>query len=153
MGKRGPKPSPGSVRWMRGEYRGEQPRYDTSGMVPPEQIQQRPAAMKFWEDHAPALIEDGRLNPLNVANFVMLCQYRADEEDHLAVVNAEGSIITTPRGVAAHPATVLLERARRSFLRMSQEFGLTPASYARLPASKNTAAGTAEEALLRTFTG
>jgi P27 family predicted phage terminase small subunit len=115
---------------------------------------QRPLALNCWTKHAAALLEDGRLTAQSVDNFVMMCHYQADAADHEAKIAAEGTVIVTSKGMIPHPATMLLERARRSFLRMSQEFGLTPASYARLPLGKpNAEAVNEEEALLRRFTG
>ena len=84
----------------------------------------------------------------------MLCQYHADEQDFEKILAEEGVVIKTSKGMISHPATMLLSRARRDFLRMAQDFGLTPASYARLPAEKSSGPKiNAEEALLRTFTG
>ena len=154
MGKRGRKPSPGSVRSLRGEYRGAQPRMDTTSLVPPADLMKRPAAIQFWQDKSGPLIADGRLNPQNVDSFVLLCQYHADELDYTTTIEAEGSIIKTARGMQEHPAERLKSRARRDFLRVAQDFGLTPASYARLPAEKsNGQKANEDEALLRSFTG
>ena len=114
----------------------------------------RPAAIAFWNDKAAPLIADGRLNTQNVDSFAMLCQYHADELDCEALLAAEGLIIKTSKGMISHPATMLLARARRDFLRVAQDFGLTPVSYARLPSEKMSGPKiNEEEALLRKFTG
>jgi len=154
MGRRGPKPSPGSVRSTRGKYRGRQTGTVAPTVTPPAKLLKRPAAVAFWQDKAPPLIADGRLNTQNLDSFVMLCQYHADELDCEAMLEAEGLVIKTSKGMISHPATMLLARARRDFLRMALEFGLTPASYARLPAEKSNGQKVNEdEALLRSFTG
>jgi P27 family predicted phage terminase small subunit len=154
MGTRGRKPSPGSVRSARGEYRGRQAKGVAPAVTPPAKLLKRPAAVAFWQDKAPPLIADGRLNTQNLDSFVMLCQYHADELDCEAMLEAEGLVIKTSKGMISHPATMLLARARRDFLRMALEFGLTPASYARLPAEKsNGQKANEDEALLRSFTG
>ena len=154
MGTRGRKPSPGSVRSTRGEYRGRQTKGVAPEVTPPAKLLKRPAAVAFWQDKAPPLIADGRLNTQNLDSFVMLCQYHADELDCEAMLEAEGLVIKTSKGMISHPATMLLARARRDFLRMALEFGLTPASYARLPAEKsNGQKANEDEALLRSFTG
>ena len=154
MGRRGPKPSPGSVRALRGEYRGRQAIGIPPEVTPPAKLLTRPAAVAFWKDKAAPLIADGRLNTQNVDSFVMLCQYHADELDCEAMLATEGLVIKTSKGMISHPATMLLARARRDFLRVAQDFGLTPASYARLPAEKsNGQKANEDEALLRSFTG
>ena len=90
----------------------------------------------------------------NIDSFAMLCQYHADELDCEAMLATEGLVIKTSKGVISHPATMLLARARRDFLRVAQDFGLTPVSYARLPAEKMSGPKiNEEEALLRKFTG
>ena len=154
MARRGPIPKPNSKRSLQGAYRRIPAPVAPSGVVPPPSIMQRPLALNCWTKHAAALIEDGRLTSQSVDNFVMMCHYQADAADHEAKIAAEGTVIVTTKGMIPHPATMLLERARRSFLRMSQEFGLTPASYARLPLGKpNAEAVNEDEALLRRFTG
>jgi P27 family predicted phage terminase small subunit len=124
-------------------------------MTPPAKLLKRPAAVAFWNDKAPPLIADGRLNAQNVDAFTMLCQYHADELDCEAILEAEGLVIKTTKGMVSHPATMLLARARRDFVRVAQDFGLTPASFARLPAEakKDGKSASDEEALLRSFTG
>ena len=154
MPGRGPQPTPGSQSYARGKHRGRQSKESPPGMTPPARLLKRPAAIAFWKDKAPPLIADGRLNVQNVDAFVMLCQYHADEQDCEAILESDGVIIKTSKGVVSHPATMLLARARRDFLRAAMEFGLTPASYARLPAEKsNGQKVNEEEALLRSFTG
>jgi len=154
MARRGPIPKPNSKRSLQGAYRRIPAPVANASIVPPPSLMQRPLALNCWTKHAATLIKDGRLTAQSVDNFVMMCHYQADAADHEAKIAAEGTVIVTTKGMVAHPSTMLLERARRSFLRMSQEFGLTPASYARLPLGKpNAEAVNEEEALLRRFTG
>lgn len=153
MVRKGRPCSPDSVRAQRGAYRGRQPRLDGSTVTPPAHMMGKPAAVAFWNDKAPPLLADGRLNSQNVDSFVLLCQYHAEALEHQAKIDAEGTVIKTTKGMVPHPATMLLSRARRDFLRVAQDFGLTPVSYARLPAEKKTAQEDAEAALLRKFTG
>ena len=152
MNPHGRPPKPGSRRYA-STYRGRQPVIDTKPLPMPSQLQGNAVATAFWEAQSGPLVADGRLNAENCDSFTMLCQYAADAEAAKAMLDAQGTVIVTTKGMVAHPATMLLERARRSFVRVAQEFGMTPASYARLPKQRDATSGTAEEALLRTFTG
>ena len=99
----------------------------------PTSVAARPAAARFWSLHAPALAEDGRLGPVQVETFGVLCQLFADCEQLAEQLVSEGWITATDKGQAASPVAKLLRDARRDYVALAKEFGLTAAAAARIP--------------------
>lgn len=155
MGRRGPIPDPKSERSKTGRNsrapRG--PRSTGEAPAPPASIAHDPQAVAFWEAHAPQLAAAGRLRPEQAEPFAILCQLHADCVSLAKQVAAEGWITATDKGQAASPVAKLLRDARRDFVALARDFGLTAAAEARLPQDPNDAAkeDDAEAALLRTL--
>lgn len=120
---------------------------------PPGSIDHDPQALSFWHRHAPQLAAAGRLRPEQAETFAILCQLHADGVLLAKQVAAEGWITATAKGQAASPVAKLLRDARRDFIALARDFGLTAASEARLPADPNDGQEEDDEAaLLRSFT-
>ena len=156
MTRRGRPPSPNSRASRAGKYRTlTVPDMPLHLAVPPA-VMSKPAAFEYWNQHAPALVADGRLTPASVEPFATLCRYHAEVIEHQAELDKEGAIIQNFRGQPiGNPRVQILLRVRRDFVSLARDFGLTPASYAKLPTQKKAEDDEAqrEEALLRTFTG
>jgi phage terminase small subunit len=90
-------------------------------------------ALAFWRRNAPALIADGRLRPDGADAFALLAHLHADGEQLAEQLAAEGWITATDKGQAASPVARLLRDARRDFVALARDFGLTAASSARIP--------------------
>lgn len=135
MGRRGPIPQPGSTESKRRRntmYR----KTDTppAGQVAqPDSVTARPTAAAFWNRHAEQLASDGRLREDQAETFAILCHLYADCEQFLEQLAAEGWITATEKGQAASPVARLLRDSRRDYVTLAKEFGLSPASAARLP--------------------
>jgi P27 family predicted phage terminase small subunit len=120
----------------------------------PETILGNVRAVAHWERHAAALIASGRLHDEQAETFALLCEVWADVRRFSDLLLAEGDIIATDKGQAPHPAARMLRDARRDYVAMAKEFGLTAASDSRLPAGGGDGEeGDDEEAALRAFTG
>jgi P27 family predicted phage terminase small subunit len=156
MGRRGPIPDPKSERSKTGRNSrtAKAPRpVDSGAPQPPGSIAHDPQALSFWDRHAPQLAAAGRLRPEQAEPFAILCQLHADCVSLAKQVAAEGWITATDKGQAASPVAKLLRDARRDFITLARDFGLTAASEARLPADPNDGQEEdAEAALLRSFT-
>lgn len=138
MGSRGPLPDPSSSESRRGRntlHRRQQDALPAARQVePPDFIRGKPAALAFWEKHAPALIAAKRLQPLQADCFAIVCEQAAEVRLLSDAVAAEGLLIETARGPRANPRVRLLRDARRDLLAAARGFGLDAASDARLPA-------------------
>jgi phage terminase small subunit len=99
----------------------------------PASVAARPSAARFWSLHAPALAEDGRLGHVQVETFGVLCHLFADCEQLAEQLGSEGWITATDKGQAASPVAKLLRDARRDYVALAKEFGLTAAAAARIP--------------------
>lgn len=157
MGRRGPIPDPTSERSKTGRNsrtaKAQRPQ-STDSPQPPASISHDPQALAFWDRHAPQLAAAGRLRPEQAETFAILCQLHADGVALAKQVAAEGWITATDKGQAASPVAKLLRDARRDFIALARDFGLTAASEARLPADPNDGQEEDDEAaLLRAFTG
>lgn len=157
MGRRGPIPDPNSERSKAGRN-SRKPRPAASSSTahaPPAMIAGDAQAVAFWETHAPQLAAAGRLRPEQAETFGVLCQLFSDCVLLARQVAAEGWITATDKGQAASPVARLLRDARRDFVSLARDFGLTAAAEARLPQDPNDASEEEDEeaALLRAFTG
>ena len=157
MGRRGPIPNPKSGRSQAGRNtRKAAAKLPTAeNVTPPAALAADPPALRFWRDHSPQLIAAGRLRQEQAETFGLLCRLFSDCELLGEQVRREGWITATDRGQAASPVAKLLRDARRDFVALARDFGLTASSSARLPADEATYAteDDAEAALLRAFTG
>lgn len=136
MGSRGPLPDPDSSESRRGRntLTRRKPIATKTSVEAPDFIRGNPAAMLFWERHAPALVAAGRLHGLQADTFAVIAEQFAEVRALTAAVQADGLVIDGPRGQQANPALRALRDARRDLLAAARGFGLDAASDARLPA-------------------
>jgi P27 family predicted phage terminase small subunit len=164
MGRRGRHPDPNSKRSQAAVARAKALGIKTpavaakpanSSAVPmPGHLEARPLAVAFWEHHADALVAGGRLKPEQAETFGLLANLYADCRELAEQLAAEGWVTSTEKGQAANPVARLLRDARRDYVMVAREFGLTPAAEGRLPTETVDAEEIdAEEAELRAFTG
>ena len=142
MGRRGRHPDPNSKRSRAALARVKQisafvePSASTStprAVKPPESVNDRPAAARYWKAHAADLEADGRLTSDRAETFGLLCHLFADAEQLAEQVAAEGWITATDKGQAPSPVARLLRDSRRDYVMLAREFGLTAASSGRIP--------------------
>ena len=135
MGRRGPIPRPNSSESQR--RRNTMYRVTVAppagNVTPPASVIARPPAASFWSRHAEQLAAEGRLREDQVETFGILCHLYADCEQLLEQLVAEGWVAATDKGQAASPVAKLLRDSRRDYVTLAKEFGLSPASAARLP--------------------
>ena len=155
MGRRGPIPKRDSKRSADGRNTLHRKTASPApeGVDPPATVQQDSAALDFWNRHADALVEARRLRPEQAEVFGMLCHLHSDILVLMATVQAGGSVIDTQKGPVPHPAAKLLRDARRDFVSLARDFGLTAASESRLPQEPTDGEEDSDEADLRSFTG
>lgn len=135
MGRRGPVPDPSSERSAKGRntFARRGPSRPIVEVYPPAAVLEDEAALEFWEGHAPTLVADGRLRPEQAEAFAILCHLFSDMRSLAARIAKDGIIIETARTVIPHPAVKLRREARRDFVSLCRDFGLTAASEARIP--------------------
>ena len=101
-----------------------------------------------------SLIGTGRLKPEQGESFALLANLYADCRELAEQLAAEGWVTSTEKGQAANPVARLLRDARRDYVMVAREFGLTPAAEGRLPTESTNGEEVDElEAELRAFTG
>ena len=120
----------------------------------PADVAARPVAAAYWKAHANSLAGAGRLRSDNVEGLALLSHLYADCRDLAEQLAAEGWMTSTDKGQQANPVARLLRDARRDFVSLAREYGLTPAAETRFP-PEATEHGEedAEEAALKAFCG
>jgi P27 family predicted phage terminase small subunit len=92
----------------------------------------RPAAKKYWRDHAPWLEKNGLLDVITAGLFTALCCTWAN---YLAMgerIRKDGMVLTARNGRPyAHPLWAAYNRELRMLLLLSRDFSLTPKSRRR----------------------
>ena len=143
MGKRGPLPNPMSERSRKRKSKDKRRFFgydDVAGEIkPPEPVEPplslSPEARKFWDEHAPRLLESGLLTPLSSYPFAVTAQTYAMAVDLETQVRSEGFMLKGPRGREyPHPLLRASKSYWQVFLMYARDFGLTPASRERMPA-------------------
>jgi P27 family predicted phage terminase small subunit len=133
--KRGPKPTPTSLKVLKGTRPDRIPRDEPTppeGMPdPPGYLDER--GLGQWRELAPILYQMGLLTEADGMALGLLChsfsQWRQAEEK----LQAEGPTVPAPRGgVVTNPWVRISRAARESYLRLLCEFGCTPSSRAGL---------------------
>lgn len=120
----------------------------------PATVTARPAAAAFWKARAPQIAATGRFKDEHVEGLELLAHLYADCRELAEQLAAEGWITATDKGQAASPVARLLRDARRDFVALAREYGLTPAAETRFPPEMEThGQEDDEEARLRAFIG
>jgi P27 family predicted phage terminase small subunit len=103
----------------------------------PKELKGNPEAVQFWKEHARLMTALGRLEPEFRAQFIRLCLLYGRIQDYSRRIEAEGSVITGPRGgISKHPLLLPLRQAEEQFNQLAASFGLDPKSAQRLPEPK-----------------
>lgn len=121
-----------------------EPRQTKKVPSPPAYLE--PEAKVEWRRLARELHRTGILTIADRSSFAAYCQAWADYRRALAIIRAEGRILTTEKGYRyVHPAVGLASTAREAMRKFALEFGLTPASRPRVQGVKPERVKSAEE--------
>lgn len=164
MGRRGRHPDPNSKRSQAAVARvaaigmakapSGQPAASAKAPKAPATVAARPAAAAFWKARAPQIAASGRFKPEHLEGLELLAHLYADCRELAEQLAAEGWITATDKGQQASPVARLLRDARRDFVALAREYGLTPAAETRFPPEMEThGQEDDEEAKLRAFIG
>lgn len=164
MGRRGRHPDPNSKRSQAALARAAQigmakpaavdKPAATATIKPPADVSSRPAAARFWKDRCPQIAASGRLKPEHAEALAILSHLYADCRELAEQLASEGWVTSNEKGQAANPVARLLRDARRDFVALAREYGLTPAAETRFPPeAADHGQEDAEEAALRAFCG
>ena len=148
MATRGRKPKPTALKVLEGNP-GKRPLNDREP-VPPKATLKCPAwllpeAKKEWKRLAPALEAMGVLTMADLTAFEGYCQAYARWKEAEAFITQHGSISQTPSGSVQQNLKIM-----QSFC---SEFGLTPATRARIIAGGGSEDGASEDPMERLLKG
>jgi len=135
VGRRGPTPKPAWLNKLEGN---PGKRRQKSGPKPPPTRPSCPAwldedAKAEWARVAPELERLGLLTQLDRAAFACYCQSYADYVSLQKFLSVNGLFYVTPAGkLRERPEAGMADTAMRTMLAFAREFGMTPASRARL---------------------
>ena len=135
MGDRGPAPKPTEIKKQQGTWRADR---ETPDEVRPAGTAQcpvwlEPEAQIEWQRLAPELERLGLLTSVDQAAFAAYCSAYARWVAAELMVREEGMTFVTNNGyIQQHPAVGISTRALEQMKGYLQQFGMTPASRARL---------------------
>lgn len=149
---RGRKPAPAALRLMKGRAEGR----DSGGRqvvslpfrrVPPTKpVGMTRMASAHWDFLVGELERNNILTPLHSGPLQMMCETYSRWKQAEAIVTKEGVTVrhfvkelldgTQIYSVRKHPVVTVAEAARRDYMRMAVEFGLTPSAEGRVKAGE-----------------
>jgi P27 family predicted phage terminase small subunit len=147
MGRRGPKPKPKHILKIRGSWRAKKGGPEPE--LPPELAAQPIAcpahlageAKAEWERVAPLLAAVKLLTPLDRAAFAGYCQAWARWVEAEKIIARSGDVLKGDKGLYQNPYLAVANRALEHIAKFLAEFGLSPASRARVSADTSTGKG------------
>ena len=157
MATRGRKPKPTALKVLEGNP-GKRPLNDREP-VPPRAALKCPAwllpeAKKEWKRLAPALEAMGVLTMADLTAFEGYCQAYARWKEAEAFITQHGSIFQTPSGyVQQVPQVNIAQQNLKIMQSFCSEFGLTPATRARIIAGAGSEDGASEDPMERLLKG
>lgn len=157
MAIRGRKPKPTALKVLEGNP-GKRPLNDREP-VPPKATLKCPAwllpeAKKEWKRLAPALEAMGVLTMADLTAFEGYCQAYARWKEAEAFITQHGSIFQTPSGyVQQVPQVSIAQQNLKIMQSFCSEFGLTPATRARIIAGGALEDGASEDPMERLLKG
>ena len=157
MAIRGRKTKPTALKVLEGNP-GKRPLNDREP-VPPKATLKCPAwllpeAKKEWKRLAPALEAMGVLTMADLTAFEGYCQAYARWKEAEAFITQHGSIFQTPSGyVQQVPQVSIAQQNLKIMQSFCSEFGLTPATRARIIAGTGSEDGASEDPMERLLKG
>lgn len=157
MAIRGRKTKPTALKVLEGNP-GKRPLNDREP-VPPKATLKCPAwllpeAKKEWKRLAPALEAMGVLTMADLTAFEGYCQAYARWKEAEAFITQHGSIFQTPSGyVQQVPQVSIAQQNLKIMQSFCSEFGLTPATRARIIAGGGSEDGASEDPMERLLKG
>lgn len=157
MAIRGRKTKPTALKVLEGNP-GKCPLNDREP-VPPKATLKCPAwllpeAKKEWKRLAPALEAMGVLTMADLTAFEGYCQAYARWKEAEAFITQHGSIFQTPSGyVQQVPQVSIAQQNLKIMQSFCSEFGLTPATRARIIAGTGSEDGASEDPMERLLKG
>ena len=157
MATRGRKPKPTALKVLEGNP-GKRP-LNGREPVPPRATLKCPAwlmpeAKKEWKRLAPALEAMGVLTMADLTAFEGYCQAYARWKEAEAFITQHGSIFQTPSGyVQQVPQVSIAQQNLKIMQSLCSEFGLTPATRARIIAGAGSEDGASEDPMERLLKG
>ncbi len=136
MGRRGPIPKSNELKMLEGNpskrpLKGDQPQPSAAADSCPSWL--APAARDEWQRLAPELIKLGILTEADQAMFAAYCTACAVWRRAQEVISKQGPVYVTGKGkLLPRPEVALAHSAAEQMRVLGAEFGLTPASRARL---------------------
>jgi P27 family predicted phage terminase small subunit len=153
MGARGPAPKPTALKLLEGNpgkqklNRGE-PMPDSPATIPKPPKRLLPEAKKEWKRLAPAMVALGLLTEVDTSAFAELCQnyaYYLAADKAILEMGTQGPIEMqkAPSGyMQQHPLLSLRKQYYETWRKGLADFGLTPASRARISLEDTGGGGT-----------
>lgn len=141
MAIRGRKPLPTGIKILEGDRgKGRRPINVNEPKPPQDNVKcpswLMPAAKKEWKRLAPSLIAMGVLTDHDLAAFAAYCQAYARLQEAEEFMKQHGTIFKTPSGyVQQVPQVSIAQQSAKIMQSFCTEFGLTPASRARIYAN------------------
>lgn len=164
MGRRGPAPKPTALKIIEGnpgkqKLNRDEPKPPVSPKIPRPPKRLLPDAKDEWKRLAPVLVRLGVLTEVDWDAFAELCQNYAYYiiADRRIVEKGEAAVMamqTTPSGYTQqHPYLSLRRQYYEQWHRGLADFGLTPASRARIAVDVNTKNGASDDPLEKLISG
>lgn len=152
MGARGPTPKPTALKLLEGnpgkqKLNLNEPMPNTLTTIPKPPKRLLPEAKKEWKRLAPAMVSLGLLTEVDTSAFAELCQnyaYYLAADAEILSMGAKGPIEMqkAPSGyIQQHPLLSLRKQYYETWRRGLADFGLTPASRARISLGDGNSSG------------
>ena len=157
MAIRGRKTKPTALKVLEGNH-GKRPLNDREPVPPKATLKCHawllPEAKKEWKRLAPALEAMGVLTMADLTAFEGYCQAYARWKEAEAFITQHGSIFQTPSGyVQQVPQVSIAQQNLKIMQSFCSEFGLTPATRARIIAGTGSEDGASEDPMERLLKG
>lgn len=116
-----------------------QPAVEIQAKAPPKPAGLSKVANRVWDELGPELVRVGLLTVVDGAAFTLLCRNISDYEAVLGKFNEIDDFVdSTPKGYQVQSVWFTIRnRLHDDILRLSKEFGLTPASRSGMKGAKS----------------
>ena len=114
--------------------RENEPVFESAIDMPPAFLKGR--ALQAWKETLPSMVAAGLGSAIEAEALACYCQAIADRDQAQELLDEQGIIAVTERGMTKHPATTIKNQAMILIKQFASEFGFTPASRGRVTVAK-----------------